>query len=95
MYSTVRVYRGAGGLADALVQNQAEVEKLIGGIDGFNGYYLIKTADGAVSISVFETQAGADESTRLAANWVKENITDMSVPAPDVSTGEVVISFSS
>jgi hypothetical protein len=94
MYSTVRVYKGSAGLADALVANEGEVKQLIGGIDGFNGYYLVKTDDGAVSISVFETRAGAEESTRVAAQWVKENLPELNAAAPDVSTGEVVISFS-
>ena len=91
MHCTVRVYRGAPGLADALVANVDAVKQLIGDIDGFNGYYLVKTADGAVSISVFASEAGTSESTRVAAEWIKENLPDMTVPAPDVLSGEVVI----
>lgn len=95
MYSTVRVYKGSPELADALVANQEEVKKLIGGISGFNGYYLIKTDDGAVSISVFDSGEGAEESTRVAGDWLRENLPSTTIAAPDVSTGEVVISFSS
>lgn len=91
MHCTVRVYRGAPGLADALVANVDAVKQLIGGIDGFNGYYLVKTGDGAVSISVFQSEAGTSESTRVAAEWIKDNLPDMSIAPPEVFSGEVVI----
>lgn len=93
MYATVRVYSGNPGLADALVENQAEVERIITAIDGFKSYYLIRTGDGAASISVFETEAGAEESTRAAAAWLRENLPDIGGTAPTVSSGEVVIDF--
>ena len=65
---------------------------MIGGIDGFKSYYLLRTEDGAVSISVFENEAGADESTAAAANWIRENLPELGGSAPQVSAGEVVIS---
>ena len=91
MYATVRTYEGSPDLADQLVANESEVRQLIGEIDGFKSYYLIKTGDGAVSVSVYDDQSGAEESTRAAAAWVAENIGD--VPAPRVSAGEVVVGF--
>jgi hypothetical protein len=91
MHCTVRVYSGAPDLADALVANVDAVKQLIGGIDGFNGYYLVKTPDGAVSISVFESEAGTSESTRVAAGWIKDNLPDMDIAPPEVFAGEVVI----
>jgi hypothetical protein len=93
MYATVRVYKsGDQRLTDALVERQDEVKRIMGELDGFNGYYLIRTADGAVSISVFESQASAEASTNVAASWIKDNLPDLPMPAPEVSTGEVVIS---
>ena len=67
MYATVRTYSGNPGLADALVENEDEVKRVVGGIDGFNGYYVVKTDDGAVTISVYNDASGAEESTRAAA----------------------------
>ncbi len=91
MYATVRTYSAASELADALVGKAAEVKDLIKGIDGFKAYYLIRTADGAVSVSVYEDQAGADASTAAAAAFIRENLPDLSVAAPQVSAGEVVL----
>src|SRR4051794_11411434 len=70
MYATVRTYSSNPDLADALVSNEAAVKDLIAGIDGFKAYYLIRTGDGAVSISVYDDEAGANESTRAAAEWI-------------------------
>jgi heme-degrading monooxygenase HmoA len=92
MYATVRTYAANPELADALVSNEADVKSLISGIDGFKAYYLIRTADGAVSISVYDNEAGANESTSAAATWIGENLPEIGGSAPQVSAGEVVIS---
>ena len=67
----------------------------IGGMDerAFVAYYLVKTSDGTASISVFEDQAGTDESTRLAAAFVKENVASVAGDPPEVLEGETVIHF--
>jgi len=94
MYATMRYYHGNSALADALVENEGEVKSLIGGIDGFEAYYLIRIADGStVSISVFESQSGAEESNRVAAEWLAENLPDLAVSPPMVSAGEVLITI--
>ena len=93
MYGSIRIYAGAGELADALIENESEVKRIVGEIDGFKSYYLMRTADGAASVSVFENEAGAEESNRVAASWIRENLPDLSISAPQVSAGEVVIDF--
>ena len=92
MYATVRSYSGGPELADALVGNEADVKSLVSGIDGFRAYYLVRTADGTVSISVYDDEAGANESNRVAADWIRENLPELGGSAPQVSAGEVVIS---
>jgi heme-degrading monooxygenase HmoA len=77
MYATVRTYSGGPELADALVSREADVKSLITGIDGFKAYYLVRTADGTVSISVYDTEAGANESTSAAVNWIRENLPEL------------------
>jgi heme-degrading monooxygenase HmoA len=93
VYATIRNYSGNAGLADALVENEDEVNGIITGIDGFRAYYLIKTADGCASVSVFDDEAGATESTRAAGEWVRENLPEHAGTAPEVTSGEVVIDF--
>jgi heme-degrading monooxygenase HmoA len=93
MYATVRTYSGSSDLADALVEKESDVKRLISAIDGFRAYYLVRTGDGAVSVSVYDDQAGAEESTRQAAEWIRDNLSDLSVGQPQVSAGEVEIAF--
>jgi heme-degrading monooxygenase HmoA len=92
MYATVRKYSDTG-LADALEAAQADIKKLISEIDGFRAYYLIRTTDGgSVSVSVYDDEAGAEESNNLARKWIGENLPDLQVSAPEISAGEVIIS---
>jgi heme-degrading monooxygenase HmoA len=92
MYATVRSYAGPEGFGDELVKREDEVRSLLQGISGFRAYYLIKTDQGGVvTVSVYDDQAGAEESTRQAAEWVRTNLPDMEVNPPQVSSGEVGI----
>ena len=91
MYATVRSYTVAPGLAEGLEERASEVTRVIGSIDGFRAYYLIRTAEGAVSVSVYDTQAGAEESAKAAAAFLRESLPDLQVGAPDVVSGEVVV----
>ena len=94
MHATVRTYAGSGNLVDALVENESAVRALISGIGGFHAYYLIRSDDGgAASVSVYDDANGADESNRLAAGWIRENLPDLTISAPQVLSGEVAISI--
>ena len=94
MHATVRHYKGSAGFGDALVERQSDVRSVLQGIDGFRAYYLIRVSDDeALTVSVFDDASGAEESTRRAAEWVKENLPDLSVQPPKVANGEVAIQF--
>ena len=94
MHATVRHYTDSPGFVDALQAHESEVRGLLQGIDGFRAYYLVRASDGeTITISVYDDATGADESTRQAAAWVKENLADLSVQPPQVSSGEVAIQF--
>jgi hypothetical protein len=94
VYATVRRYASDGGLVDAVVANEGEVRDLLTGIDGFRAYYMVRTPDGgAVSISVYDDAAGAEESNAAAAGWVRESLSGSAVAAPETSAGAVAVSF--
>lgn len=93
MYATVRRYKNAAALADAMSSKTDEVRKLIGGVPGFVSYYATRDGDAVTSVSIYNDKAGCDESTRLAGQWVRENV-KAGVGAPEVSGGEVFINFS-
>jgi heme-degrading monooxygenase HmoA len=93
MHAAIRTFEGSPEFADTLVEHESDVRGVIEEIDGFRAYYLIKTSDATLSVSVFEDQAGAEESTRAAGAWVAENLGDQPIPEPRIFTGEVVISL--
>ena len=94
MYATVRSYAGPEGFGDELVKREDEVRSLLQAISGFRAYYLIKTDQGGVvTVSVYDDQAGAEESTRQAGEWVRTNLPDLGVNPPQVTSGEVGIQF--
>jgi len=93
MYATIRNYAGGGALADALAEHESDIRELISGIDGFRAYYVIRDEDGATTISVFDGRESAEESTRVAAAWVAENLGELGVAPPQVTTGEVLVNF--
>ncbi|MGH3009595.1 MAG: hypothetical protein ACRDLM_09375 [Gaiellaceae bacterium] len=92
MYVTVRAYQGNTELADALVERESELRGVLGGIDGFRAYYLLKLAEGTTTVSVYDDQAGAEASTEAAAAWLAENLPDLTA-TPYVTAGEAVVSF--
>ena len=92
MYVTVRRYKNAGALVDAMNSKNSEVKQLISGIPGFVSYFATRDGDSMTSISVYDNKAGCDESTRRAGEWVRENVKSMP-SAPDVSSGEVFLNF--
>ena len=53
--------------------------------------YVVTPATGAASVSVYDDKSGADESTRVAGEWLRENVPDVAGSPPEVSSGEVII----
>lgn len=93
MYAVIRAYAGNSELADTLAEHEEDIRQVIGGINGFKAYYLLKLAEGTSTVSVFEDQEAAEESSRVAAAWLAENLPDLNVGAPYVTAGNVVMSF--
>jgi hypothetical protein len=61
-------------------------------LDGFNGYCIIEADNGVMSsVNFFDTSAHADESTRVVAEWLREEKLDTVVPNPPKITGGKVI----
>ena len=93
MYAVIRAYAGNFALGDSLAEHEEDVRQVIGGINGFKAYYVLKLAEGTSTISVFENQEGAEESSRAAAAWLAENLPDLNVAAPYVTAGAVLVGF--
>jgi len=91
MYVVVRRYRAATQLMDALEANQSDIERLLHDVRGFLAYYLVRSGDGGVSITVCEDRAGAEESNLLAADWITEHALGLPGHVPEITEGEAAI----
>jgi quinol monooxygenase YgiN len=59
---------------------------------GFIEYYWLNAGNGrVVSVGIFEDQASAEESTRLAADYVRQHLYELVRNPPEVIEGEVLL----
>ena len=95
MHSSIRSYKADPGDKAAILDivRSGNIGEIINGIPGFIAYYIVDAGEDTVTtVSVFEDQAGADRSTELAGEWVKENILpSYSISPPEVTAGEVIL----
>jgi hypothetical protein len=57
---------------------------------GFVRYYWVDTGTGeGASVSVFNDKAGADESVRLAAEYVRDHLSKLLTQKPEIIEGPV------
>ncbi len=95
MHATVRRYEGVDqGRTDELTKKVDEtLLPRLSNLPGFEGYYLIEAGNGVMSsIGLFDNSAQADESTRVAANWVREEKLETALPnPPKITDGEVIV----
>jgi hypothetical protein len=94
MHATVRRYEGVDQTrTDELAKRVGEtLTPRLSRLPGFGGYYLIEAGNGVfTSIGLFDTAAQAEQSTRVAADWVREEKLDAVLPnPPKITAGRVI-----
>ena len=94
MHATIRRYEGVDqNRTDELTRKVGEsLIPRLSKLEGFSEYYLIEAGNGTVtSIGIFDTPTHASESTRIAADWVREEKLESALPnPPKVTEGEIV-----
>jgi hypothetical protein len=94
MFATVRRYEGIEpSHKDELTKKVGEsLAPRLSKLPGFSGYFLIDTGDGVMSsIGLFDTSTQANESTRVASEWVRdEKLERILKTPPKVTDGEVI-----
>ena len=93
MYASIRRYKIKTGEKEKLNRLvKDEFVPLISGLPGFIDYYGIDAgADYWASLSVFSTKAGAEESNRIAGDFVKKKFMGLIVGPVDITAGDVVV----
>src|SRR3954469_19775522 len=93
MHAVIRSYVGpnAAQFVDAMEERRTDIEGMIAAIDGFVSYTLVRTHEGGVSVSVYQTKEGADASSRRIAEFVDAALAAQDRVTPSVSEGAVVL----
>jgi hypothetical protein len=95
MYATIRRYEAIDQTraAELVKKVDASLAPRLSKLAGFGGYHLVEAGDGVVSsIGFFDTAAQAEESSRVASNWLREEKLETALPnAPMITVGEVVV----
>ena len=93
MHAVLRTYTGAGAkpLIELLEQRKSEVEALMRSVPGLVSYTFVRTAEGAVTVTVCQDKAGTDESVRVAREWTQKNAPNVTASPPAISEGAVIV----
>ena len=95
MHATIRRYEAIDKTRTTELVKKAQDSLLprLSELPGFSGYYLIEADNGVLSsVGFFDTEAHADESTRVASTWVREESLQTALPnAPKITRGKVVV----
>ena len=93
MHAVVRSYSGAGAkqLFDVLQQHKADVEATLRKVPGLLSYTLLRSVDGGMSVTVCKDKAGADESLKVAREWIQKNASHVHANPPVVTEGSIIV----
>jgi len=93
VYVTIRRYKvKPGSMKEIVRQAQDGFVPLISKAPGFVRYGIVDAGnDTLVSISTFEDRAGAETSTKMAADFIKQHLASLVTKPPEVTAGELVV----
>ena len=90
-YVTVRRYEGVVNPGEAARRVQEGFVPLISKLQGFVAYYWVDAGGGVmISTSIFQDQAGEEESNQRAKDWVRKNLAALLPNPPQITAGKVV-----
>lgn len=91
MYAAIRKYSIIPGSVEEVMQRiEGGFLPIISEASGYLAYYALRVGTNEViTISIFDTLTGAQESTPLAFEWVQKYIADLVQGVPEVTVGQV------
>jgi hypothetical protein len=96
MHATIRRYESIDQSRKSEILKKID-EKLVptlSELPGFGGYSLIDCGNGVMtSVGFFDTASQAEESTRVAGSWLREQKLETALPNPPaITSGNVAVS---
>ncbi len=88
MHTVIRRYEGVEDTADVARRAVEEFGPMLKGRPGFQGYWVVDAGNGVMAtITVFETEEAAVDSTSAAADWIRESLPELASNTPQVTVG--------
>jgi hypothetical protein len=88
MYTVIRRYQDVVDTTEVARRAVEEFAPQLRDMPGFQGYWAVDAGDGVLAtITVFESEDAAEQSTAAAATWVQENIPNLVPSPPRVTAG--------
>ena len=91
MFAVIRHYHFDKNNSDAIDRAiRDEFVPIVRKAKGFQHYYWLDTGDGeGASFGIFNDKAGADESVRLAADYVRDRLSKLLTQKPEIIEGTI------
>jgi hypothetical protein len=94
MYASIRSYRlDSGDMGEVMHRIDTDFADRLAGELGFAGYHVVDCGDNVLcTVTVFHDEASAQRSNDLAAEFVRDRLSDMDLSRIDVKGGKVAVS---
>jgi len=94
MHATIRCYRlDEGDMDEAMHRVDVDFADRLEEEPGFVAYECVRTGDDTLcSVTVFIDESGVEHSNELAAEFVRDSLSDMNLVRTDIMSGEVQVS---
>lgn len=88
MHTVIRRYEGVEDTAEVARRAVEEFGPMLKDRPGFQGYWVVDAGNGVMAtITVFETEDAAVDSTSAAADWIRESLPELASNTPQVTVG--------
>jgi hypothetical protein len=95
MHATIRRYEACDKIRTTEIVKKAQDSLVprLSEMPGFGCYYLIDAGNGVfTSVSIFDTEAHAEESSEVVSIWVREEKLETALTdPPQITTGQVMV----
>jgi hypothetical protein len=94
MYASIRSYRlDRGDMGEVMHRVDRDFADRLAGEPGFAGYHVVDCGDNVLcTVTVFHDESSAERSNDMAAEFVREQLSDMDLSRTDVKGGKVAVS---
>jgi len=88
MHTVIRRYQGVQNPAEVARRAVEEFAPTLRDQPGFQGYWVVDAGEGVLAtISVYDSEETAADSSAAAATWVQENLPNLVPNPPQVTAG--------